>query len=99
MNEKEKMLSGQLHNPGFETLKNDRMKCKSLCYEFNNLHPSNTAERKDLIKQIIGDVKGRVWIEQPFMCDYGYNIEVGEGFYANHWPKLFFLYSRTPLRC
>ena len=23
-------------------------------------------------------------IEQPFMCDYGYNIEIGENFYANH---------------
>ena len=23
-------------------------------------------------------------IDQPFMCDYGYNIEIGENFYANH---------------
>ena len=24
------------------------------------------------------------WIEQPFLCDYGYNIEIGENFYANY---------------
>ena len=23
-------------------------------------------------------------IEQPFVCDYGYNISVGEGFFANY---------------
>jgi acetyltransferase-like isoleucine patch superfamily enzyme len=23
-------------------------------------------------------------IEQPFVCDYGYNIEIGENFYSNH---------------
>ena len=28
---------------------------------------------------------GKVFIvEQPFMCDYGYNIEIGENFGANH---------------
>ena len=25
-----------------------------------------------------------IWIEQPFYCDYGYNIEIGENFYSNH---------------
>ena len=24
------------------------------------------------------------FIEQPFICDYGYNIEIGKNFYANH---------------
>lgn len=23
-------------------------------------------------------------IEQPFLCDYGYNIHIGDNFYANH---------------
>jgi len=35
-------------------------------------------------KQIIGKTKKDYLIEQPFMCDYGYNIELGENFYANH---------------
>lgn len=25
-----------------------------------------------------------MWIEAPFHCDYGYNIEVGENFFANY---------------
>lgn len=29
-------------------------------------------------------MKENYWIEQPFWCDYGYNIEIGENFYSNH---------------
>ena len=33
---------------------------------------------------MLGNTKQDFLIEQPFMCDYGYNIEIGENFYANH---------------
>ena len=36
------------------------------------------------MKKILGATKENFLIEQPFMCDYGYNIEIGENFYANH---------------
>ena len=29
-------------------------------------------------------MKKLFFIEQPFICDYGYNIEIGKNFYANH---------------
>ena len=41
-------------------------------------------ERKEKIKSILGKTKDNFLIEQPFVCDYGYNIEIGENFYANH---------------
>ena len=85
MTEKEKMLNGELYMPdNDETLFNERIKCKTLCYQFNNLSPDKLDERKELIKRIIGKTKDKFWVEQPFICDYGYNIEVGENFYANH---------------
>lgn len=62
----------------------ERQKCKDLCYEYNNLKPSEVEKRKELLKSILGQIKGNCLIEQPFMCDYGYNIELGENFYANH---------------
>ena len=34
--------------------------------------------------KIIKTTKNSFLIEQPFWCDYGYNIELGENFYANH---------------
>ena len=85
MNEKEKMLNGELYMPdNDETLFNERIKCKTLCYQFNNLSPDKLDARKELIKKIIGKTGNKFWVEQPFICDYGYNIEIGENFYSNH---------------
>lgn len=85
MNEKEKMLNGLLYDANYDkSLIDERIKCKSLCYEYNNLHPEQLEERKNIIKQILGKTKENFLIEQPFICDYGYNIEIGDNFYANH---------------
>lgn len=85
MTEKEKMLNGELYFADKdENLFNERIKCKILCHKYNNLSPDMLDERKKLIKEIIGKVSDNFHIEQPFYCDYGYNIEIGENFYSNH---------------
>ena len=85
MTEKEKRDNNQIYNPNYdEELINEMLKTKDLCYEYNNLKPSETEKRKELIEKILGKVGKNIRIEQPFMCDYGYNIEIGENFYANH---------------
>lgn len=81
--EKEKMLSGQLYNANDQQLFEDRIVSKNLCFEYNRIQPSFINERKDLIKKLFGKTTGNFHIEQPFYCDYGYNIEVGDNFYAN----------------
>lgn len=83
--EKEKMLEGILYDANYDkALIKERENCKMLCYEYNNLAPNETQKRNELIKKIVGKAHGNFLIEQPFMCDYGYNIELGENFYANH---------------
>ena len=84
MTEKEKMLNGESYNPLNSELINERVKCKLLCQKYNNLDYDEFEERKTLIKQILGKVGNKYFIEQPFICDYGYNIEIGENFYSNH---------------
>lgn len=85
MNEKEKMLAGYLYNPFLaQDLAEERIKVKTLCHEYNQLSPAETDKRKNLLKKIIGKTGKNYWIEQPFYCDYGYNIEIGENFYMNH---------------
>ena len=85
MTEKEKMLAGELYDANYnEELIKDRYVIKDKCFEYNNIKPSDLENRKKLIKEILGKTKENFLIEQPFMCDYGYNIEVGENFYANH---------------
>jgi len=85
MTEKEKAMAGMLYDANYnEEMAQERLACKDLCAEYNQLKPSQTAERKELLKKIIGKTGEVFWIEQSFWCDYGYNIEIGENFYANH---------------
>ncbi|MGN1330946.1 MAG: sugar O-acetyltransferase [Clostridia bacterium] len=85
MNEKEKMLSGELYDANYDRgLEKERLRVKDLCFEYNNIKPSNKEEKKKLMKKILGKTKENFVIEQPFICDYGWNIEIGEDFYANH---------------
>lgn len=85
MGEKEKMLAGELYDANYdEQLIKERYIAKDKCYEYNNLKPSAYEEKTRIIKELFGKTKKSFVIEQPFMCDYGYNIEIGENFYANH---------------
>ena len=85
MTEKEKVQKGLMYNPNFDKeLTDERNKSKDICYEYNNLKPSELEKRKDVIKKLLGKTEENFLIEQPFVCDYGYNIEIGKNFYANH---------------
>ncbi|PWN67395.1 sugar O-acetyltransferase [Chryseobacterium oncorhynchi] len=85
MTEKEKCAAGLLYNANYdEQLIQERIACKDLCLEYNGLKNSDTESRNTLIKKILGSTKENLCIEPSFWCDYGYNIEVGENFYANH---------------
>ena len=83
--EKEKMLLGEIYDANNDPqLLVERDSCKNRCFEFNNIHPSDKEKRKEIIKNILGKTGEEYLVEQPFMCDYGYNIELGENFYSNH---------------
>lgn len=84
MSEKEKMSEGKLYDPLDSELINERVKCKLLCQEYNNIKYDDIEKREDILKQILGKTKEKFFVEQPFICDYGYNIEIGEKFYSNH---------------
>ncbi len=85
MTEKEKMLNQMMYDANYDkALIEERTQAKELCYEFNMLRPSELEKQTELLKKLLGKTKGTVCITAPFWCDYGYNIEVGENFYANH---------------
>ena len=81
--EKEKMLLGELYNANDPQLVKDREEARSLTYEFNNTKPCEKEKRNKILKDLI-KTGGNLYIEPPFNCDYGYNIEVGENFFANY---------------
>lgn len=38
---------------------------------------------EERLRNLLGKTGENFLIEQPFLCDYGYNIEIGENFYSN----------------
>lgn len=85
MTEKEKMQKGVLYDANNDReLLLERLKCKDLCHELNQLRPSDIEGQEAVIRRLLGKIKGKFTILAPFWCDYGYNIEIGENFFANH---------------
>lgn len=85
MTEKEKMLNQIMYDANNDKeLFNERLSCKDMCHQYNQLRPSQVEEQKDIIRKIFGKTKSSFYITAPFWCDYGYNIEIGENFYTNH---------------
>lgn len=84
MTEKEKMRSQMLYDANDAVLADERLRAKDLCHEYNQLRPSDEEGRRALMERLLGKTKGTFCILAPFWCDYGYNIEIGENFFANH---------------
>lgn len=62
----------------------ERQQAKDLCYEYNQLRPSQVEQQQKLMKHLLGKTGDNFCVMAPFWCDYGYNIEIGENFFANH---------------
>lgn len=78
-----KMLNGEIYDavhPEFlRRLKVTREKIR----EFNNLNPIESDELKALFRSIVEDCGDIFHVNQPFRCDYGCNIHIGNNFFAN----------------
>lgn len=83
MTEKEKMLSGQLYNALDKTLSAERHHARMLFQKINQLSEDKSKERNKLFKELLGKAGKNFWIEPPFYCDYGYNIELGNKVFFN----------------
>lgn len=85
MTEKEKMLKGLLYDANYDKeLGSERLKAKDLCFKYNTTLPSDEGSLREIIGELKIKTKGNFFLTPPFYCDYGYNISLGENFYANH---------------
>lgn len=84
MTEKEKMLSGELYNSLDPELFAMSMNARRKTYKFNSIKPDKFAKKTKVLKELLGKCGDKIYIEPPFRCDYGCNIEIGENFYANY---------------
>ncbi|MFD0710831.1 maltose acetyltransferase domain-containing protein [Paenibacillus sp. GCM10027626] len=81
--EKEKMLSGELYFASDKELVEERLNARRLTRLFNQTSETEELRRDDLLKKLFGSTGKKLYMEPSFRCDYGYNIHVGENFFAN----------------
>ena len=81
---KEKMLSGEPFCSLDPDLLVEIRHARKLTRLINATTEDQEEERESLIRQLFGRVGSKVSINPPFTCDLGYNIFVGETFFANY---------------
>jgi maltose O-acetyltransferase len=81
--EKHKMLTGQLYRSSDELLCRERRQARKLLRTFNETRPDELDKRSSILQELFGTLGRHGVIEPPFFCDYGYNIHLGDNFYAN----------------
>ena len=83
MTEREKMLAGELYDPFDPELAAGRERARDLCQALNATRESQPAERRRILRDLFGAGGESVWMQPPFFCDYGRNIEMGERVFFN----------------
>lgn len=84
MNQKERMLAGLPYKAWLDGLPAERARAQHICWECNRMPPEDREARLTLLRGLFGKAGAELMLEQPFRCDLGYNIEVGDRFYANY---------------
>lgn len=79
--EKEKMIAGELYFANDPELVADRMFARSQSQIINKAESAEL--RSQLLKETFGRTGKKIYMEPVINFDYGYNIFVGENFYAN----------------
>src|SRR3954447_18430981 len=83
MTEREKMLAGELYDPLDPELVAARVRARDLCQDLNATREADAAERRRILSDLFGVGGESAWMQPPFFCDYGTNIELGERVFFN----------------
>jgi maltose O-acetyltransferase len=81
--EREKMLAGELYDPLDPALVAGRERARDLCQALNATREAEHEERRRILRELFGAGGDTVWMQPPFFCDYGSNIELGERVFFN----------------
>ncbi|HSU41962.1 MAG TPA: maltose acetyltransferase domain-containing protein, partial [Polyangiaceae bacterium] len=81
--EREKMLAGQLYDAVDPELVAARKRARELCRTLNGLPEAEADERRSILRDLFATGGDSVWMQPPFFCDYGFNIELGERVFFN----------------
>lgn len=77
------MLSGQIYDASHPYLLERLEQTREMLHDFNTLSPSKKEEQRTILERLLGGHGVKLQFNQPFRCDYGCNIFIGENFFAN----------------
>ena len=81
--QKQFILSGKMYNDLSQELIQARENMIFLTNEYNNSFGSQQNEREELLKKLLKSIGKGVHFEPTFRCEFGFNITIGDNFYAN----------------
>jgi maltose O-acetyltransferase len=81
--ERLKMLAGAPYDPLDPELVAARNRARDLCWDLNATREGQADERRRILVELFGRGGDSVWMQPPFYCDYGRNIELGERVFFN----------------
>ena len=81
--ERERMLAGEPYDPLDPELVLARERARDLCWALNATRERDADERRRLLRALFARGGDSVWMQPPFFCDYGANIELGERVFFN----------------
>ncbi|MGA1830267.1 MULTISPECIES: sugar O-acetyltransferase [Rhizobium] len=84
MDELEKAARGLLYDANYDPAVLEKRKAaKRILHRLNALSPDERQEHAELICGLLGRIGRNFVFDGAFHCDYGFNIEIGDDFYAN----------------
>ena len=66
-----------------EAVFEQQKKCRQILQKLNFMDRSDFDGIAEVVKELLGKSEG-AFINPPFYCDYGFNIEIGKRFFANY---------------
>lgn len=81
--EREKMTAGEPFYTNDPDLMEDKKNARTLAECYNRTSEDESEYRREFLHKLFGKCGEKIFIKPPFRCDYGYNIRLGENFFAN----------------
>jgi maltose O-acetyltransferase len=81
--EKEKMLAGELYRADAPEIVADVAATRDWLARYNGAMTASRSAQSALLRERFDSVGDNVLIRQPFHCDFGYNISVGDNVFMN----------------
>ena len=80
----EKCARGEMYNTAFRGRDELVTQALMLCQEYNQTPGDDKKRREELLRELFGKVGKNPDVEPNVFCGFGFNVEVGDNFFANN---------------